>query len=101
MEPTQDGAIVEFLCSPDPLSDEAIRHLLAHREEDQYVDYKVNFHNDERVWVEFTKDVMALANTFGGYLVFGVEDQTFRVVGLPTEAVGCSLEKTDTGLGGT
>lgn len=87
MEPSTDKAILELLASVDPLSDEAMIHLLNHREEDQYVDYKLTMHNDERVWLEFTKDVMAFANTFGGYLVFGVEDSTFEVAGLSNEVV--------------
>lgn len=66
----------------------AIIFLLSHREEDLYVDYKVSFgHEDERAWLELTKDVLAFANTRGGYLVFGVKDASFEVVGLASDLV--------------
>ena len=80
-------SVQELLTSVDPLSEAAMIHLLAHREEDQFVDYKLTMHNDERVWLEFTKDVMAFANTFGGYLVFGIEDSAFEVVGLSNNVI--------------
>jgi hypothetical protein len=76
-------SIRELLDSPDPLTDEALETVLTSREETTLVDFKLDFHpTEEREWLEITKDVMAFANTFGGYLAFGVRDGTYEIVGL-------------------
>lgn len=68
------------------MSENAITLLLSHKEEDIYVDYKENFDpKDEKEWAGLTKDVMAFSNTEGGYIVFGVKDATFDLVGLSLE----------------
>jgi len=88
-EPSDERSVHEFLNSDNPLSEMAIEALLGHKEEDLYVDYKEFFDvEDEKHWLGMTTDVMAFANTRGGYLVFGVSDQTFDIVGLPRELVG-------------
>jgi len=75
--------ITAFLNSDDPLSDEAVDRLLQHREEDAHVDYKEDFDpKSGKEWLGLNKDVMAFANTSGGYLVFGVRDATFERVGV-------------------
>ena len=85
---TMPKSIKELLSLDDPLCDEAFEVLLNFREEEGYVDYKLTFHkDDERAWLELTKDVMAFANTNGGYLVFGLEDRSFKQVGLDDNAV--------------
>ena len=72
-----------FLESDDPLSPEACDFLLDYGEEDPLVDYKENFHPaKEKEWLEITKDIMAFANSLGGYLVFGVQDKTFKFIGI-------------------
>lgn len=77
------ASISQLLKSPDPLSLEALEFLISYREEDSRVDYKETFHPEvDKDWLELTKDIMAFANTEGGYLVFGVRDGTFEVVGL-------------------
>jgi hypothetical protein len=82
------NSISELLKSDDPLSRATIEFLLGYREEDSLVDYKEIFHCDqEKEWLEITKDVMAFANTCGGYVVFGVRDASFEVVGLDPGAV--------------
>ncbi len=78
----------ELLESTDPLTDEALQVTLNLREETTLVDFKVAFHtHEEREWLEITKDVMAFANTYGGYLVFGVKDGTYELVGLEEPTV--------------
>lgn len=73
----------QYVASDDPLGPDAIAALLAHREEDQYVDYKEDFDPvNEKHWLGVTADAMSFANTFGGYLVFGVADRTFAPKGL-------------------
>jgi hypothetical protein len=52
-------------------------------EEDDRLDYKETMDiTSEKHWLELTKDVSAFANTYGGYLVFGVDDGEKKVVGL-------------------
>ena len=76
------------LSSDDPLSISAINDLIDHKEEDLYVDYKQSFDpNDGKHWHDITTDTMAFANTMGGYIVFGVTDSDFSVVGLPEPTV--------------
>jgi len=87
--------IAFFLYSPDPLSCQALDYLILFKEEDSFVDYKVSFNpNDEKEWLEVTKDVMAFANSSGGYIVFGVENGTFDPVGLDKH-IADALADTD------
>ena len=82
------GSIKSFVESDDPLSGDAINKIIEHKEEDLYVDYKESFEpSDEKHWIGITTDVMAFANTRGGYVVFGVSDEDFSIVGLPETAV--------------
>ena len=79
------NSLNEIIKSIDPLSDENIVSLIEHREEDSLLDYKSTIDiSSEKEWIGITKDLSAFANTFGGFLVFGVEDSTFDVVGLET-----------------
>ncbi len=76
-------AIKDNILSSDPLSDEAIQMLITYREEDLLVDYKQSFDvKNNKQWLELTKDVMAFANTHGGYLVLGVQHKPFVITGL-------------------
>jgi hypothetical protein len=85
----------EFLDNSDPLTIDALSYVLEHREEDQYVDYKNTLDpGSEKHWLGLAKDVMAFANTHGGYLVFGVQDKTMEVVGL-SEVVASTLSDTN------
>ncbi|MFY9555143.1 MAG: ATP-binding protein [Blastocatellia bacterium] len=88
------NSVKELLESDDPLRPECFEFLLRHREEDSSVDYKETFHSQDKDWLELTKDVMAFANTCGGYLVFGVRDASFDVVGLDS-SIAASLVNTD------
>jgi hypothetical protein len=75
--------VVGCISSEDPLDESAICLVVDHAEEDSYVDYKQTFgYKEDHHWLEITKDVMAFANTRGGYLVFGVSDGKFEIVGL-------------------
>lgn len=46
------------------------------------LDFKVAFDDTTHAWMELTKDVCGMANYGGGYIVFGVEDGTFKPIGL-------------------
>lgn len=76
----------DLISSNDPLSDHAMELLLNHREEDSFIDYKLRFENEEREWLEITKDIVSFSNTFGGYLVFGIKDGTYEKAGLDEAA---------------
>jgi hypothetical protein len=77
-----------YLNSDDPFSQEAIRTLIEHKQEDIYVDYKETFDpNDEKGWHGITTDAMAFANALGGYIVFGIRDGDFCLVGLKDPSV--------------
>lgn len=68
--------------SSDPLSDEVFAYLLSYHEEDERVDFKKTFDESDREWLEITKDVISFANSYGGYLVFGIEDASYKRIGL-------------------
>jgi len=81
-------SVEEFIRSEDPLSNDAFQFLLNYKEELLFVDYKLTFHPlDEREWLEITKDIMAFANTSGGYLIFGIRSGTYDKVGLESNIV--------------
>ncbi|MDR2719461.1 MAG: ATP-binding protein [Nitrososphaerota archaeon] len=46
------------------------------------LDYKLEFDDSERAWMEIAKDVFGMANYGGGYIVIGIEDGTFKPIGL-------------------
>jgi len=59
-------------------------HLLQSPCESEWVDYKEILPlDDERSRACFTRDVIAIRNSGGGYLVVGVEDKTWKCRGLP------------------
>lgn len=81
-------AITDILSSEDPLSNDALQMIISYREEDLYVDYKESFEtNNNKHWLEITKDVMAFANTHGGYIVLGVRYKPFEIIGLEDTTV--------------
>lgn len=82
-----DEAIVKYLRSEDPLSDDAIEFLLKYREEDLYIDHKEMIEKRyNKEWIELTKDIMAFANSHGGYLLFGIQDSTYNLIGLDEDS---------------
>lgn len=80
---TDSASVDLYLSSDNPVTREAALFLVDYKEEDDRVDYKLAFDPQaEKHWLEITKDVSAFANTFGGYLVFGVDDVSREIVGL-------------------
>ena len=76
-------SVLDYLESNDPLSEVACNYLLDYNEEDARVDYKESFnHTIEKSWIDLAVDVASFANTYGGYLVFGVTDKTYEKRGL-------------------
>jgi hypothetical protein len=84
----QRVSVAELLESSDPLSDEACTGLLHYREEDGRVDFKISFDAAiDKSWIDLAIDCVAFANTDGGYIVLGVADKTWNLVGLDRGSV--------------
>jgi predicted HTH transcriptional regulator len=80
---TKKESVNFHLSSADPLSRGSVSYLVSYKEEDDCIDYKQTFNADsEKAWLEIVKDVSAFANTWGGYLVFGISDSKRELVGL-------------------
>ena len=77
--------INECIKSDDPLSEDIFECLVTFKEETELIDFKIAFENSDKEWLEITKDLLAFTNTFGGYLVFGVKNATFEIIGLPQD----------------
>ncbi len=66
------------------LSVQALERCLECKFETENLDFKQSLDLSTRRGVlELAKDVLAMTNSVGGYIVAGVEDRTFRLVGLP------------------
>lgn len=73
----------DHLLEKDPLTKETAEFLVKYSEEDDRVDYKQSIDPaSEKDWLEITKDISAFANTYGGYIVFGINDSEKKIVGL-------------------
>lgn len=46
------------------------------------LDYKLEFDNSTRAWMEIAKDIFGMSNYGGGYIVIGVENLTFNPIGV-------------------
>ncbi|MFA4828784.1 MAG: ATP-binding protein [Thermodesulfovibrionales bacterium] len=78
-----EKALTDCLCSKEPLSDDKCDFIVNYRGETTYIDYKESFDpNEQREWLNIIRDILAFANTCGGYIVFGVRDKTFEKVGV-------------------
>lgn len=76
-------SVREHLIREDPLTRETALFLVQYAEEDDRVDYKQSIDlSSDKEWLEITKDISAFANTYGGYLVFGINDSEKKIVGL-------------------
>ncbi|MED3876472.1 RNA-binding domain-containing protein [Lysinibacillus capsici] len=55
--------------------------------ESDSLDFKEVFDqvNDKKSYLEIIKDIVAFANTEGGYIIFGVEDDTYEKIGVDDE----------------
>jgi len=65
------------------LSTQKIEELLSLGYESDEIDFKENFNkNSLGCWMNLAKDVYGFSNFGGGYIVIGVEDGTFKLIGL-------------------
>ncbi len=75
-------SISDFIESDDPLTREIVTELIAYKEEDDRLDYKQTVDiTSEKQWFGITKDISAFANTIGGYLIFGIDNDA-NIVGI-------------------
>jgi len=76
-------SVKELIESDDTLSDQACEYLLDFGEENSLVDYKESFDStSDKCWLDLSIDVISFANTYGGYLVYGIKDKTYEKTGL-------------------
>ncbi|TBR08568.1 MAG: ATP-binding protein [Candidatus Nitrosotenuis sp.] len=64
------------------LTSELAEELVHRGYESPDLDYKEKFDNSTGSWMEVAKDVYGMANHGGGYIVFGVQDATFKPIGM-------------------
>src|SRR5919204_4139990 len=76
-EPPSERSFQEYLTTPAPQTSHAELMTLVRGGEDTYLELKVKLSNPERI----AQGIVALANTGGGTIVFGVNDQ-MRVEGI-------------------
>lgn len=65
------------------MSKEALRYLVRAGGECEYLDYKLQINvNIDHDLASISKDIVGMKNVGGGYIVVGVEDKTWKAVGL-------------------
>lgn len=76
-------SVLERMVREGDLSSDAARYLLNCRGECEWLDFKqhLSFDNDKAI-CDFARDVLAMKNVGGGYIVVGVEDRSWNPVGL-------------------
>ena len=71
-----DIPIRKCLHSNNPLSEECLKIIASISRESQVLDFKGQFDiSSNRDWIELTKDIVAMANSGGGYIIFGKDSQ--------------------------
>lgn len=79
-------SILERMARDGDMSKDALLYLLGCHTECAWLDYKEKLTLEEdKQLCDFAKDVLALKNVGGGFIVVGVQDKTWRPVGLPIE----------------
>ncbi len=74
---------IQHLASDGDLSAKALRYLLECRGECEHLDYKFRLDLDNNYGcASFGRDAVALKNVGGGYIIIGVEDKTWRPIGI-------------------
>jgi hypothetical protein len=79
---TSTNILETLLQSENPLPDD-ILDILVCQEESIYHDFKATIDiQSEREWLMLTKDFLSFVNTFGGYIAFGIKNNTKEKIGL-------------------
>lgn len=66
------------------LSEEKVIELINSKYESDSLDFKETFdmENDKKSYLELIKDIVAFANTEGGYIIYGIQDETYNLKGV-------------------
>lgn len=77
-------SVLERMARDGDMSKDALRYFLDCRAECAWLDYKeeLSLEQDKQL-CDFAKDILALKNVGGGFIVVGVQDKTWRPVGIP------------------
>lgn len=76
-------AVIERMISQADMSLDALRYLVSCRTETEWLDYKEELHlNSDAAAAGFARDVLGMKNVGGGYVVVGVQDKTWRPIGI-------------------
>ena len=79
-------SVIERMARDGDMSLDALRYLLDCRGECEWLDYKKMLHLEhDKELCDFTKDILALKNVGGGYIIAGVEDRSWIPVGISSE----------------
>jgi tetratricopeptide (TPR) repeat protein len=74
---------LEHMVRDGDMSADALRYLLNCRGECEWLDYKETLRVDhDKELCDFAKDCLAMKNVGGGYIVIGVQDKTWKPLGL-------------------
>lgn len=77
-------SVIERMVRDGDMSKDAIRYLINCRGECAWLDYKEALNlEDDKSLCDFAKDILALKNVGGGYIIIGVQDKTWRPIGIP------------------
>ena len=76
-------SVIERKMHNGDLSADAIRYLINCHRECEWLDYKESIHleHDKEI-CDFARDALGMKNVGGGYIVIGVQDKTWKPVGL-------------------
>jgi len=76
-------SVLERMAREGDMSTDAVRYLLSCRGECEWLDFKEELHIDsEKDLCDFARDVIAIKNVGGGFIVVGVQDRTWKPLGL-------------------
>ena len=74
---------IEAIANSDHIFPDNIIDILLSQEESICHDFKLTIDKDnDREWLQITKDFLAFANTVGGYIIFGIKDKAREKIGL-------------------
>ncbi|MBF0556502.1 MAG: putative DNA binding domain-containing protein [Nitrospirae bacterium] len=78
-------SVLEKMVRDGDMSIDSMRYLINCRSECEWLDYKemIALEHDKSL-CDFAKDVIAIKNVGGGYIIIGVEDKTWKPIGLST-----------------
>lgn len=77
-------SVLERMVREGDMSADAMRYLLGCRGECEWLDYKEVLHlEQDKELCDFAKDALGMKNVGGGYIVVGVQDKTWKQLGLP------------------